>query len=126
MTVMYLFSTSVRVLAPFAGVGSGMKDFQIQNCSLPVGDVDNVIESIWDARLGFIWDTPFLNVGGTNAAPGGTVAAPPGGGESNSDWYWDGAKYIPLTAGAMIWDLAKDVNSENFKKWAITYKGGSI
>ncbi|MDD5050023.1 MAG: hypothetical protein PHH09_13945, partial [Methanoregulaceae archaeon] len=102
MQYLRIYSTFVRVLAPFAGVGSGMKDFQIQNCSLPVGDVDNVIESIWDARLGFIWDTPFLNVGGTNAAPGGTVAAPPGGGESNSDWYWDGAKYIPLTAGAMI------------------------
>jgi len=128
MQILSLHSTSVRVLAPFTGVGSDMKDFQIQNCSLPVGDVGNVISSIWNARLGFTWDTPFLNVGGTNAAPAGTVAAPPGDGASNSDWNWNAGtgKYEPLTAGAMIWDLAKDVNSEEFNKWAITYNGGSI
>jgi len=88
--------------------------------------VGNIVESIWNARAEFIYVTPELNVGGTNAAPAGNVAAPPGDGASNSDWYWDGAKYIPLTAGAMIWDLAKDVNSEDFNKWAITYTGGSI
>jgi len=126
MQNLYLQLTSVRVLATFAGVGTGMRDFRIHSCSLPAGDVTNVISSIWNARLGFTWDTPFLNVGGTNAAPAGIVAAPPGDGASNSDWDWDGEKYIPLTAGAMIWDLAKDVNSEEFKKWAITYAGGSI
>ena len=128
MQYLSLHSTFVRVLAPFAGVGSGMMDFQIQNCSLPVGDVDNVISSIWNARREFTWDTPALNVGGNNAAPGGNVAAPPGDGASNSDWNWNAGtgKYEPLTAGAMIWDLAKDVNSEGFKKWAITYNGGSI
>jgi hypothetical protein len=126
LAYLYLHSTSVTVASTFAGVGTGMRNFQIQNCSLIQAHVDNVVESIWNARLGFTWDTPFLNVGGTNAAPAGNVAAPPGDGASNNDWSWDGAKYIPLTAGAMIWDLAKDVNSEGFKKWAITYNGGSI
>jgi len=115
-----IYSTSVRVLAPFAGVGSNMKDFQIQNCSLPVGDVDNVIYSIWNARAGFTYTTPALNVGGTNAAPAGNVTAPIEG----ADWHDDNGTWIPLTAGAMIWDLAKDVNSESFKKWTITYNGG--
>jgi hypothetical protein len=88
--------------------------------------VGNVIESIWDARARFTYATPALNVGGTNAAPSGHVAAPPGGGASNSDWNWNAGtgKYEPLTAGAMIWNLAKDVNLEGFKKWTITYNGG--
>lgn len=126
MRYLSLYSTSVTVTSTFAGVGVGIQNFQIQNCSLIQAHVDNVIKSIWTARARFIYATPALNVGGSNAAPAGNVAAPPGDGASNSDWYWDGAKYIPLTAGAMIWDLAKDVNSEDFNKWAITYTGGSI
>jgi len=128
MRILYLASTSVRVLATFAGVGTGMQDFRIYSCSLPAGDVGNIITSIWNARAGFTYATPSLQIGGNNAAPGGNVVAPPGDGASDSDWYWNAGtgKYEPLTAGAMIWDLAKDVNSEDFNKWAITYNGGSI
>ncbi len=128
MRILYLASTSVRVLATFAGVGTGMQDFRIYSCSLPAGDVGNIITSIWNARAGFTYATPSLQIGGNNAAPGGNVVAPPGDGASDSDWYWNAGtgKYEPLTAGAMIWDLAKDVNSEDFNKWAITYTGGSI
>ena len=128
MQILSLSSTSVRVLATFAGVGTGMRDFRIYSCSLPAGDVGNIITSIWTVRAGFTYATPSLQIGGNNAAPGGNVVAPPGDGASDSDWYWNAGtgKYEPLTAGAMIWDLAKDVNSEGFKKWAITYNGGSI
>lgn len=126
MRDLLLYSTSVTVASTFAGVGTGMQNFRIENCGLVQAHVGNIVESIWNARLRFTYATPALNVGGNNAAPGGNVAAPPGDGASNSDWSWDGAKYIPLTAGAMIWDLAKDVNLEGFKKWAITYTGGSI
>jgi|GEM_PF-5256868 len=118
--------TSATCGSTFTASWVGMRDFRAQNCLMSQAAVGNVIESIWDARARFTYATPALNVGGTNAAPAGIVAAPPGGEESNSDWLWDGAKYIPLTAGAMIWDLAKDVNSEDFNKWAITYNGGSI
>ncbi|MDD5048281.1 MAG: hypothetical protein PHH09_05065 [Methanoregulaceae archaeon] len=126
LAYVYLYSTSATCSSTFTASWVGMRDFQVQNCLMSQAAVGNVIESIWDARARFTYATPALNVGGTNAAPSGHVAAPPGDGESNSDWYWDGEKYIPLTAGAMIWDLAKDVNSEDFKKWAITYNGGSI
>ena len=126
LAYVYLYSTSATCGSTFTASWVGMRNVQVQNCLMSQAAVGNIIESIWNARAGFTHATPELNVGGTNAAPAGTVAAPPGGGVSNSDWDWDGAKYIPLTAGAMIWDLAKDVNSENFKKWAITYKGGSI
>jgi len=126
LTTLRLHTTSATCGSTFTASWVGMRNFQVQNCLMSQAAVDNVIESIWDARARFIYATPALNVGGNNAAPGGNVAAPPGDGASNSDWDWDGAKYIPLTAGAMIWDLAKDVNSEDFNKWAITYTGGSI
>jgi len=123
-----LYSTSATCGSTFTASWVGMRNFQVQNCLMSQAAVGNIVESIWDARAGFIHATPALNVGGTNAAPTGNVAAPPGGGASNSDWNWNAGtgKYEPLTAGAMIWDLAKDVNGDGFKKWAITYRGGSI
>ena len=121
---LYLHTTSATCGSTFTASWVGMQNFQVQNCLMSQAAVGNIIESIWNARAGFTYSTPALNVGGTNAAPAGNVAAPPGGEASNSDWSWDGAKYIPLTAGAMIWDLAKDVNSEEFVKWTITYNGG--
>lgn len=117
---LYLYSTSVTVASTFAGVGTGMRDFRIQDCGLSAAHVGNVVESIWNARAGFTYATPVLNVGGMNAAPAGNVIAPIEG----ADWHDDSGTWIPLTAGAMIWDLAKDVNSEGFKKWTVTYNGG--
>jgi len=124
LVYLYLHTTSATCGSTFTASWVGMQKFQVQNCLMSQAAVGNVVESIWNARATFTYATPELNVGGTNAAPAGTVAAPPGGGASNSDWDWDGVKYIPLTAGAMIWDLAKDVNSEEFVKWTITYNGG--
>ena len=125
---LYLHTTSATCGSTFTASWVGMQNFQVQNCLMSQAAVGNIVESIWDARAGFTYATPELNVGGTNAAPAGNVAAPPGAGASNSDWNWNAGtgKYEPLTAGAMIWDLAKDVNSEGFNKWAITYNGGSI
>ena len=120
MTTLFLYSTSVTVASTFAGVGTGMRDFRIQDCGLSAAHVGNVVESIWNARAGFTYATPVLNVGGMNAAPAGNVIAPIEG----ADWHDDSGTWIPLTAGAMIWDLAKDVNSEGFKKWTVTYNGG--
>ena len=123
-----LHSTSATCGSTFTVSWVGMRNVQVQNCLMSQAAVGNIIKSIWDARARFIYATPALNVGGTNAAPAGNVVAPPGGGASNSDWNWNAGtgEYEPLTAGAMIWDLAKDVNLEGFKKWAITYNGGSI
>ena len=126
LAALYLHTTSATCGATFSASWVGMRDIRVQDCLMSQASVDNVVESIWTARAGFTYATPALNIGGTNAAPGGNVVAPPGGGASNSDWNWNAGtgKYEPLTAGAMIWDLAKDVNSEGFKKWAITYNGG--
>ena len=126
MTYLYLYANQFTISTTFAGMGAGMRDFRIQDNGMIAAHVDNVLWSIWNARAGFTYATPTLNVGGSNQPPTGNVVAPPGGGASNSDWNWNGATYEPLTGGAVIWDLAKDVNSEGFKKWAITYNGGSL
>ena len=117
---LYLHSTSATCGSTFTASWVGMRDFQVQNCLMSQAAVGNIIESIWNARAGFTYATPELNVGGTNDAPAGNVTAPIEG----ADWHDDGGTWIPLTAGAMIWDLAKDVNSEGFKKWTVTYNGG--
>jgi len=117
---LYLSSTSVTCGSTFTASWVGMQNFQVQNCLMSQAAVGNIVESIWNARAGFIYVTPELNVGGTNDAPAGNVTAPIEG----ADWHDDGSTWIPLTAGAIIWDLAKDVNSEGFKKWTVTYNGG--
>lgn len=98
------------------------RDIRIYSCGWLTADVDTVIDSMWAARANYTYATPSLQIGGTNQAPSGNVVAPVEG----ADWHQDGATWIPLTAGAKIYDLAKDVNSEGFNKWAITYTGGSI
>lgn len=99
---------------------------QIDLRSIPwlTADVDTVIDSIWAARANYTYATgPSLQIGGTNQAPTGNVIAP----EEGDDWHLDGATWIPLTSGAKIWDLAKNVNSEaRTAAWTITYTGGSI
>lgn len=98
---------------------------QIDLRSIPwlTADADVVIDSIWAARANYTYATPSLNIGGTNQAPTGTVGAPVEG----TDWHQDGVTWIPLTAGAKIYDLAKNVNGEvRTAAWTITYTGGSI
>ena len=120
LATLYLYSTSATCGSTFTASWVGMRNVKVQDCLMSQAAVGNIIESIWNARAGFTYATPELNVGGTNAAPAGNVTAPIEG----ADWHDDGGTWIPLTAGAMIWDLAKDVNSEGFKKWIVTYNGG--
>lgn len=78
---------------------------------------------MWAARANYTYATPALQIGGSNQAPTGNVTAPIEG----ADWHQDGATWIPLTAGAKIYDLAKNVNSEaRTAAWTMTYTGGSI
>jgi len=125
--------TSLRVsvcpgvsVSQIPAFGATLFIFQAHTCDFSSAEVDRVLWGLHAIRATVTNATPSANVGGTNQPPTGNVVAPPGGGASNSDWNWNGVKYEPLTGGAVIWDLAKDVNSEGFKKWAITYNGGSL
>ena len=99
-----------------------IQDIRIYSMGWLTADVDVVIDSMWGARANYTYATPALQIGGTNQAPTGNVTAPVEG----ADWHQDGATWIPLTTGAKAYDLAKDVNSEGFNKWTITYTGGVI
>ena len=99
-----------------------IQDIRIYSMGWLTADVDTVIDSMWAARANYTWATPTIQIGGTNQAPTGNVTAPVEG----ADWHQDGATWIPLTTGAKAYDLAKDVNSEGFNKWTITYTGGVI
>lgn len=123
--------SSLRAVYLFrcAGITSGSiahivaaRDIGVYSLGWLTADVDTVIDSMWAARANYTYATPSLQIGGTNQAPTGNVIAPVEG----TDWHQDGATWIPLTTGAKAYDLAKDVNSEGFKKWSITYTGGSI
>lgn len=100
-----------------------LQQIRVQDIGWLTADVDTVIDSMWVARANYTYATPSLNIGGNNQAPTGNVVAPVEG----ADWHQDGATWIPLTAGAKIYDLAKNVNSEaRTASWTITYTGGSI
>lgn len=67
--------------------------------------VDGILADLYAGGAGFTYNTPTLNVGGTNAAPSGT--------------YQDADP--PTTGMEYIWEL---VNAFS-KHWTITYNGGS-
>ncbi len=101
---------------------TGINQLRSYDIGIDTAAVDTILADIWAGRATYTAAAPSANVGGTNAAPTGNVIAP----EEGDDWHQEGATWIPLTAGAMAYDLAKDVNGEGFKKWTITYTGGSI
>jgi len=95
-------------------------------------DVDLVLKSISDAiHLNvnhFTYATPSLQIGGTNAAPGGTAAAAttspsvtPGDGNSDSDWLWDAGagKHKALTGMAAIYVMRNCAGHS----WTVTATG---
>lgn len=119
--IVYLYSNA-GITAGSVSALVAARDLRIHSMGWLTADVDTVIDSMWTARAAYTYATPALNIGGTNQAPTGNVTAPVEG----TDWHQDGV-WIPRTAGAKIYDLAKNVNSEaRTAAWTITYTGGSI
>jgi len=76
----------------------------------------------------FTYATPSLQIGGSNAAPGGTPAAAttsplvtPGSGNSDTDWQWDAGagKHKALTGMAAIWIMRNNTGHA----WTVTATG---
>lgn len=120
--IVYLYSNTGITSGSVAKL-TAIRDLRVYSMGWLTADVDTVINSMWAARANYTYATPALQIGGTNQAPTGNVIAPVEG----TDWHRDGATWIPLTAGAKIYDLAKNVNNEaRTAAWTITYTGGSI
>lgn len=89
----------------------------LQDQSAVQSRVNAIILDIWQHRGSFTYAGGITcNLDRNNAAPSGNVSEP----EEGSDWHLDGETWIPLTAGAMVFDLVNDVNSEGFNFWNIT------
>jgi hypothetical protein len=117
------FVQSANVLPGDIALFVSLRDLRLTSVPWQSADVGNLIQSAWTARLSYTYaSTIFLYIGGTTPAPSGNCIAP----EEGTDWHLDGTTWIPLTPLAMAYDLAKDVNSIGFKKWSITWNGGSI
>jgi hypothetical protein len=79
--------------------------------------IDAIILDIWQHRASFTYAGGITcNLDGNNATPSGNVTPP----EEGTDWHLDGETWIPLTPGAMVFDLVNDVNGEGFNFWNIT------
>jgi hypothetical protein len=94
----------------------GMRECYCDNQYATQARVNAIIQDIYDHKDNFTYANPTLNIDGNNAAPSGNVIEP----EEGTDWHLDGEIWIPLTAGAMVFDLVNDVNSEGFNFWNIT------
>ena len=103
LTNLYLNNTTVSG-DPDISSNTAMRVYHYQDCGLAQADVDAVLQGIYNRRASFTYATPALNIGGTNAAPGGVYqpACPPG----------TGTEYR--------FELVNDSCGDGFNKWTIT------
>ena len=96
--------TSVTAGPDMSGA-TGLRDYQIQDCSLSQAAVDAIVQEIYDNWAAYTYATPAVNVGGTNAAPSGT--------------YQDGDP--PTTGKEYIYEIVVDPESTGNETWTVTY-----
>ncbi len=129
---LYLNDNAIATIAPGVfGAALPIEEINLRDNGMTQALVDEVILQIYQARHSFLHlntrdcTTPLvcqnqvilLRMMYGNASPSGMYASPPGNGVSNSDWQWDGQRYVPLTGQAMRYDLEHDVNEEGFQQW---------
>ncbi|DBA35291.1 TPA_asm: hypothetical protein vir556_00027 [dsDNA virus vir556] len=111
---------------------SVIRDIRLYSIGWNAASVDTVLLSVSDAIHAnvnhFTYATPSLQIGGTNASPGGTPSAAttdplttPGSGNSDTDWQWDAVagKHKALTGMAAIWVMRNNTGHA----WTVTATG---
>jgi hypothetical protein len=109
-----------------------IRDIYIHNNSWNSASVDTVLLSVSNAIHvnvnHFTYSAPVLQIGGNNAAPGGTASAAttdpmvtPGSGNSDTDWQWDAArnKHKAISGMAAIWVMRNNTGHT----WTVTATG---
>jgi len=109
-----------------------IREFRIYSMGWSSASVDIVLLSISNAIHvnvnHFTYATPSLEIGGTNAVPGGNASAAttdpmisPGSGNSDTDWQWDAGagKHKALTGMAAIWIMRNNAGHA----WTVTATG---
>jgi hypothetical protein len=132
-TIAYLFGDTSITTASIAHLTT-VRDLRIYSMGWTSSNVDTVLlsasDAVWADANHFTYPAPSLQIGGTNAAPGGTAGAAttdpavtPGNGNSNSDWAWTvdaghpGGAHKALTGKAAIYYLQHLASHA----WTITY-----
>ena len=88
---------------------TSISEIQIYSNGYSSAIVDAVLEEMYTHRMSFTAAAPYLNIGGTNAAPSGL--------------YQDATP--PTTGLEFAFKLVVDPDGDGHKKWAISWTGGS-
>ena len=131
LTVAYFFSDPLLTSGSVSTL-TLIRDLRLHSIGWNAASIDIVLLSISNAIHAnvnhFTYATPSLQIGGTNAAPGGTPAAAttsplvtPGSGNSDTDWQWDAGagKHKALTGMAAIWIMRNNTGHA----WTVTATG---
>ena len=131
LTYAYFYSDPLLTAGSVSSL-TVIRDLRLDNIGWNAASVDTVLLSISNAIHAnvnhFTYATPSLQIGGTNAAPGGTLAAAttsplvtPGSGNSDTDWQWDAGagKHKALTGMAAIWIMRNNTGHA----WTVTATG---
>ena len=126
------FRSDPRLTAGSIASLSVIREILLYSIGWNAASVDTVLLSVSDAIHAnvnhFTYATPSLQIGGTNASPGGTPAAAttdplttPGSGNSDTDWQWDAGagKHKALTGMAAIWIMRNNTGHA----WTVTATG---
>jgi len=126
------FSSDPSLTAGSVSTLTLIRDLRLYSNDWNAASIDIVLLSISNAIHAnvnhFTYATPSLQIGGTNAAPGGTPAAAttsplvtPGSGNSDTDWQWDAGagKHKALTGMAAIWIMRNNTGHA----WTVTATG---
>lgn len=126
------FSSDPLLTAGSIASLSVIRDIRLYDIGWNAASVDTVLLSVSDAIHAnvnhFTYSTPSLQIGGTNASPGGTPSAAttdplttPGSGNSDTDWQWDAVagKHKALTGMAAIWVMRNNTGHA----WTVTATG---
>jgi len=127
----YFYNDTLLTAGSIASL-SVIRDIRLYSIGWNAASVDTVLLSVSDAIHAdvnhFTYATPSLQIGGTNASPGGTPAAAttdplttPGSGNSDTDWQWDAVagKHKALTGMAAIWVMRNNTGHA----WTVTATG---
>jgi hypothetical protein len=131
LTIAYFHSDPLLTAGSVSSL-TVIRDLRLYSIGWNSTSVDTVLLSISNAIHAnvnhFTYATPSLEIGGTNAAPGGTPAAAttsplvtPGSGNSDTDWQWDAGagKHKALTGMAAIWIMRNNTGHA----WTVTATG---
>ncbi len=102
---LFLHSTSLSG-APDFSVSTDLRSYWNKDSGCSQVDVDAVLLGVYNRRAAFIFATPNLKVGGTNAAPTG---------------FYQANCPVAATGKEMAFHLVNDPCAEGHRKWTVTF-----